>query len=272
MTDSLFSDATGSRSEADIDLVASLETKIKDQDEDLTRRGDIFEQKIIELKSNHQKEVEGLQSKIKSLEISNMKLRQQQINELGRLKQDLIVLRETQTAMKITTGVEIQKATESITNSCETLREYVGEEVTESTASAEATINDLIVELEEYRNENASLKEKLNSLVSRDYTISVKECTEKSFEPLEQKAPNPSGKISWDEFTLLFRGAISGQSGKLPSEEQKLDAAGMLTVSDLLKELSFNIDKCQKTRDVELMAVKGNDSDDETFVDAFESH
>jgi hypothetical protein len=269
----------GCRSEEKIDFVVSLEAKIKQQEEDLVKRGEMFEEEVIKLKSNHQKVVEGMKRRIHSLEVSNMRLRQQQINDVGRLKQELRLLRETQHIMKASSGIEIKKATDSIVSSCETLRTYVVEEVTESTVSAEVTIKDLVRELEEYRNENALLKDELDSSSRyQDNSNTDAEGLRDTAEASTRQVATCMSSMSWKDFTVRFREVISNKSGKLPSEELKLDEAGMVTVSNLMKELSFNSDSpCQKTKGFEMITVQKaceecGDSDEDSFLDAFESH
>ena len=271
-------DSIGCRSEGDIDVVVSLEAQIKQQEEELEKRGVMFEEEILQLKNNHRQVVEGMQHKINCLEVSNMRLRQQQINDVGRLKQELRLIRQEQSTIKESSSIEIEKATESIANSCETLKAYVVEEVFESTVSAEDTVKELITELEECRNHNTLLQEKLDS-VSVDQSNLKTDAN--GLKHTAERQIAMSSISSWKDFTIRCREAISNNNGKLPSEQEyKLDEAGMVTVSNLMKELSFNSDtsSCQKTRNsfeliqVQQICEECEDSDEDPFVDAHESY
>ena len=146
----------------------------------------------------------------------------------------------------------IQTAKRIIDENCNTLRHYVDEEIRVEKKEFEGSINELCVELENLRNENLTLQQKLqNGSVSTLDETHIKNPISKfpNDEKVVQKIDSTSflGSIaspiptmqSWNEFSIRFKDALSGNINNGNRKHCSLDAYGTIMAEKLFDELCF---------------------------------
>ena len=209
---------------------------------------------------------------IKSRKSSNSFQKDAHIQQIN---YDMQKLRDDYECLKKSSFNAIQTAKHSINENCKALQHYVDEEIRVEKKDFEGSMNELCVELENLRDENLMLQQKLQKASESKWgenhvksPISKLWKDEKSVRKIDSSSflgslasPIPTMQ-SWNEFSIRFKDAISGNINYRYSKHCSLDAYGTTMAEKLFNELCF----FQPDSELD-EGIESSDSEKEVFQD-----